>query len=597
MIPQSFIQDLLSRIDIVEIVGRYVQLKKSGANYTGLCPFHNEKSPSFSVSPIKQFYHCFGCGVHGTAISFLIEYSGLSFVEAVKDLAHGAGMQLPDHDRMLSSDRAEIQSKSLALTEVMGKASDFYRQQLRNSPSAIEYLKGRGLSGEIAAKFCLGYAPDQWDSLRSGFSNYDIKELVEAGLVVEKNDKEDGGGKRYDRFRGRIMFPIKNIKGQVIAFGGRVLDRGEPKYLNSPETPLFQKGSELYGLFEARQAIRSAGYVLVTEGYMDVVALSQFGFPQAVATLGTACTSVHIQKLLRQTDHVIFSFDGDSAGYRAARRALEACLPYVADNKTLKFLFLPEAHDPDSYMRELGPRLFEQKVHEAMPLSHFLLKEVIAGHDLTSLEGRAGAQFNAKPLLQAMAPSAFRLQIVRELAHLTNTPPSELEALFELPKPVIQVKIAPARSKRTAPLGLEHQIMRLLLAHPALISLLNEDPLVVMGQIEPCNAEMLRQLIVTCRKLGPNATFALLTEQLKEMGLDFSSLIAEIAADSDSDFDTASLELVGAIRQAKIQRIKTEMESQAAKGMATEAARMRYRELAQQLEQLRKQNTSGDTYP
>jgi len=592
VIPQSFIQDLLNRIDIVELVGRYVQLKKGGANYIGLCPFHNEKSPSFSVSPTKQFYHCFGCGVHGTAISFLIEYSGLSFVDAVKDLAQAVGMQVPDQDRMLSSQHVELQAKSLVLTDVMAKASDFYRQQLKNSQVAIEYLKGRGLSGEIAAKFCLGFAPDKWDNLRTIFANYEINELVEAGLVIEKSDKEDGRGKRYDRFRGRIMFPIRNIKGQVIGFGGRVLDSGEPKYLNSPETPLFQKGNELYGLFEARQAIRNAGYVLVTEGYMDVVALSQFGFPQAVATLGTACTSIHIQKLLRQTDHVIFSFDGDSAGYRAARRALEACLPHITDNKILKFLFLPQEHDPDSYIRELGPSLFEQKVHEAMPLSQFLLKEVVSGQDLTSLEGRAAAQFNAKPLLHAMAPSALRLQIVRELAHLTHTPPFEMESLLDLSHSVIQVKNAPPRAKRTAPLGLERQVMKVLLAQPALVSVLDEDSLAAIKQLAPDNAEMFQQLISACQRLGSKATFALLTEQLREEGADFSSLIAEIAADSDPDFDAVRLELVGAIRQAKMQKLKGEMESLIASGLMTDVSRMRYRELAQQQEQLRKQNVS-----
>ncbi|HEY0845740.1 MAG TPA: DNA primase, partial [Noviherbaspirillum sp.] len=359
MIPQSFIQDLLNRVDIVDVVGRYVQLKKGGANYMGLCPFHNEKSPSFTVSPTKQFYHCFGCGAHGTAIGFLIEYSGLGFVEAVKDLAQGVGMTVPDQDRLPPAQRAEAQAKSFALSDVMTKAADFYRHQLRGAQQAIAYLKGRGLTGEIAARFGLGYAPDGWDSLRGVFPDYQAQELVESGLVIDKSEEGGGGRKRYDRFRDRIMFPIRNIKGQVIGFGGRVLDGGEPKYLNSPETPLFQKGSELYGLFEARQAIREAGYALVTEGYMDVVALAQLGFPQAVATLGTACTPTHVQKLLRQTDQVVFSFDGDAAGRRAARRALDACLPHASDDKVIKFLFLPTEHDPDSYIRELGAEAFE----------------------------------------------------------------------------------------------------------------------------------------------------------------------------------------------------------------------------------------------
>ena len=292
MIPQSFITDLLNRVDIVDVVGRYVQLKKGGANFMGLCPFHNEKSPSFTVSPTKQFYHCFGCGAHGTSIGFLIEYSGMGFVDAVKDLAQGVGMVVPDaDDKIPPAQRAANQAQSLALTDAMTQACDFYRGQLRGADNAIAYLKKRGLTGEVAARFGMGYAPSGWDSLKAVFPDYDALALVESGLVIDKVDEDGGNKKRYDRFRERIMFPIRNTKGQVIGFGGRVLDQGEPKYLNSPETPLFQKGFELYGLFEARQAIRDAGYVLVTEGYMDVVALAQLGFPQAVATLGTACTS------------------------------------------------------------------------------------------------------------------------------------------------------------------------------------------------------------------------------------------------------------------------------------------------------------------
>ena len=307
MIPQSFITDLLNRVDIVDVVGRYVQLKKGGANYMGLCPFHSEKSPSFTVSPTKQFYHCFGCGAHGTSIGFLIEYSGMGFVDAVKDLAQNVGMVVPEaDDKIPPLQRAAQQAQSQSMSEALSAACDYYRAQLKTAPNAIAYLKNRGLTGEVAARFGMGYAPSGWDNLRTVFADYDALALVESGLVIDKVDEDGSNKKRYDRFRERIMFPIRNTKGQVIGFGGRVLDSGEPKYLNSPETPLFQKGLELYGLFEARQAVRDAGYVLVTEGYMDVVALAQLGFPQAVATLGTACTSTHVQKLLRQTDNVIF---------------------------------------------------------------------------------------------------------------------------------------------------------------------------------------------------------------------------------------------------------------------------------------------------
>ncbi|GAB3547446.1 DNA primase [Noviherbaspirillum agri] len=590
MIPQSFIQDLLNRVDIVDIVGRYVQLKKGGANYMGLCPFHNEKSPSFTVSPTKQFYHCFGCGAHGTAIGFLIEYSGLGFVEAVKDLAQGVGMTVPDQDRLPPAQRAEVTAKSLALSEVMSKANDFYRHQLRGAPQAINYLKNRGLTGEIAAKFSLGYAPGGWDNLRTVFPNYAAPELVEAGLVIDRSEEEGGGGKRYDRFRDRIMFPIRNIKGQVIGFGGRVLDGGEPKYLNSPETPLFQKGNELYGLFEARQAIREAGYALVTEGYMDVVALAQLGFPQAVATLGTACTPTHVQKLLRQTDQVIFSFDGDAAGRRAARRALDACLPHATDNKTLKFLFLPPEHDPDSYVREMGAEAFEQQVADAMPLSQFLLKEVSQDHDLGTSEGRARTQFDAKPLLQAMPPSALRLQIVRGLAQMTQTTPAEIEALFELAQPVARVKVAPPKTKRTPPMGLELQMIRLLIAQPALAETVDQASIEAVAQLAPDNAALLKQLLEACLALGQHANFAALAEQLKASSSDFDTLIAEIAADTEQDPDAARLELAGAVRQTKMQVLKAELERLAAGGLKTEEARLRYRELTQQQEQLRRQS-------
>jgi DNA primase len=588
VIPQSFIQDLLNRVDIVDVVGRYVQLKKGGANYMGLCPFHNEKSPSFTVSPTKQFYHCFGCGAHGTAIGFLIEYSGLGFVEAVKDLAQGVGMTVPDDDRIPPAQRAEVQARSLALSDVMTRACDFYRQQLRSAQNAIAYLKNRGLTGEIAAKFGLGYAPGGWDNLRGVFPEYENPALVEAGLVIDRSEEEGGGRKRYDRFRDRIMFPIRNTKGQVIGFGGRVLDGGEPKYLNSPETPLFQKGNELYGLFEARQAIREAGYVLVTEGYMDVVALAQLGFPQAVATLGTACTATHVQKLLKQTDDVIFSFDGDAAGRRAARRALDACLPYTTDNKTIRFLFLPAEHDPDSYVREFGSEAFEQQVRDAMPLSQFLLKEVTRDHDLATSEGRAKAQFDAKPLLQAMPPSALRLQIVRSLAQATQTTPAEIEALFELAQPVARTRVAPPRTKRTPPMGLERQMIRLLVAHPSLANALDQAAIDAVARLAPDNAAMLMHLIETCQALGEQGNFAALAEQLRAQSGDFDQLIAEIAADSESDADTARLELAGAVRQTKMQVLKAELERLATTGLATEEARTRYRELMQKQEQLRR---------
>ncbi|MDQ9168820.1 DNA primase [Oxalobacteraceae bacterium R-40] len=590
MIPQTFIQDLLNRVDIVDVVGKYVQLKKGGANFMGLCPFHNEKSPSFTVSPTKQFYHCFGCGAHGTAIGFLIEYSGLGFVEAVKELAQNVGMTVPENDdKMPPAQRAETKAKSMALSEAMTRANDFYRQQLRGAQQAIAYLKKRGLTGEVAARFGIGYAPSSWDALRAAFPDYESNEaLVEAGLVIERGEDDSPGRKRYDRFRDRIMFPIRNNKGQVIGFGGRVMDGGEPKYLNSPETPLFQKGSELYGLFEARQAIRDAEYVLVTEGYMDVVALAQMGFSQAVATLGTACTPMHVQKLLRQTDQVVFSFDGDAAGRRAARRALEACLPYIADNKTIRFLFLPKEHDPDSYVREFGTQAFERQIQDAMPLSQFLLNEVSTDLDLNTAEGRAKAQFAAKPMLQAMPPSALRLQIVRNLAQLTQSSPVEIEALFELKKPLTRAQRAPARVNRRPPVELERQIMRLLMAHPVLANEIDDVAVGMVGQSAPDGGVMLEQLVAAGRVLGEQASFALLTEQLRSHSADFDPLIAEVAAEPESELQAVRLELAGAIRQTKMKLLKAESDRLAAAGLPTEEAKARYRELLAQQEQLRR---------
>ena len=558
----------------------------------GLCPFHNEKSPSFTVSPTKQFYHCFGCGAHGSSIGFLMEYSGLSYVDAIRDLAQSNGMIVPEEDRMLPAQRAEVTAKSLALSEVMTKAGDYYKQQLRTALQAIAYLKKRGLTGEIAARFGLGFAPDAWDGLRSVYADYQAPELVEAGLVIDKSEEEGGGRKRYDRFRDRVMFPIRNTKGQIIGFGGRIMEQGEPKYLNSPETPLFQKGYELYGLFEARQSIREAGYVLVTEGYMDVVALAQMGFPQAVATLGTACTPTHVQKLLRQTDHVIFSFDGDSAGRRAARRALDACLPHANDDKFIKFLFLPAEHDPDSFIREFGADAFEQQVHDAMPLSQFFMREMVGDNDLNSAEGRAKTQFDAKPLLQGMQPSGLRLQIVRNLAQLTQTTPAEIEALFELAQPVARVKLAPPRSKRSAPVGLERQIMRILVAYPALSVMLDESLLAEAAVLAPDGAAMLMQLVTIAQSMGEGAQFAALAEQLRAVSQDYDGLIAEVAEQTDTDPDLVKLELTGAIRQIRSQALKSEAERLVASGLRTDEDKARWREIMQLQEALRQQAVS-----
>lgn len=424
MIPPSFIQDLLARTDIADVVGRYVTLKKAGINYKGLCPFHGEKTPSFIVSPSRQTYHCFGCGVHGNALGFLMEYGGLGFVDAIKDLAQMQGMPVPE-DNARPEDRArqqEAREKQATLTDVMGKAAQHWKQQLKQSPRAIQYLKGRGLTGEVAARFALGYAPDSWRGLASVFPRYDDPLLVESGLVITHEPQPgESEGKRYDRFRDRIMFPIRNPRGDIIGFGGRVLDKGEPKYLNSPETPVFIKGRELYGLFEGRAALRNKGYAIVTEGYMDVVALAQWGFGNAVATLGTACTAEHVQKLFRFTDQVVFSFDGDAAGRRAAGRALEAALPFASDTRRITFLFLPPEHDPDSYIRAHGPEAFEQCLQQAVPLSRQLLEHAAQDCDLSSAEGRARLLAQALPLLATFPEGTLQGLVADDLARMVGT--------------------------------------------------------------------------------------------------------------------------------------------------------------------------------
>ena len=437
MIPPGFIQDLLSRTDIAEVIGRHVELKKSGANLMGLCPFHAERSPSFSVSPAKNMYYCFGCGAGGDAIRFLTEHLGLSFVESVRDLAGRVGMVVPEEQ--VSPEERErretLRQRRLSLGEVLERAAAFYRGQLKASPRAVAYLKGRGLSGQIAARFGLGYAPPGWRTLAGVFGRYDDPLLEEAGLVRVREARGDGDGEgerdgeegsRYDWFRDRVMFPIRAVSGEVIGFGGRVLDDSKPKYMNSPETPLFSKGRELYGLFEARQALREKGYALVVEGYMDVVALAQSGFPNAVATLGTACTAEHVQKLFRFTDAVVFSFDGDAAGRRAAARALEAALPHASDLRSVKFLFLPPEHDPDSFVRELGPEAFERAVAQAVPLSRQLVEQAGEGQDLETAEGRAHLVAQARPLWEALPAGALRDQLLGEIAEAARVPREDL---------------------------------------------------------------------------------------------------------------------------------------------------------------------------
>ncbi len=477
MIPTGFLQDLLSRVDIVDVVGRHVTLRKAGANHMGLCPFHGEKTPSFSVSASKQFYHCFGCGASGDALRFLTEHNGMGFVDAVHDLAQSAGMQVPEgeFDAAAHQRAVETRAKQATLSEVLERAAEHYRQQLKGHGPAVDYLQRRGLTGEIAQRFGLGYAPAGWRSLASAFARYDDPLLVESGMVIVQGEEGDAEQKRYDRFRERIMFPIRSVKGEVIGFGGRVLDSGEPKYLNSPETPVFVKGRELYGLYEARTAMRGAGHALVVEGYMDVVALAQVGIGNAVATLGTACTADHLAKLFRFTDSVVFSFDGDKAGQRAAARALEAALPHAADLRTVRFLFLPDDHDPDSYVREHGAAAFEAAVKAAVPLSTQIVRQAGAGCDLATPEGRARLLAAARPLWSALpADGMLRRQLLGEIAQVAQLPGAELATLWgaapAAPSRRPQNMAWPggggqARRIRQQPTGPADQAARMLLLH------------------------------------------------------------------------------------------------------------------------------------
>ena len=471
MISDSFKRDLLNRVDIVDIIQRHMSLKKAGANFSACCPFHNEKSPSFTVSPTKQFYHCFGCGAHGDAIGFLMEYSGLGYIEAIKELAAGAGMAMPEFEPRTGK---KAQETGPDLYDIMQRATEYYREQLKGAAHAIEYLKRRGLSGKVAARFGIGYAPEGWQNLQAIFPNYGDRGLKQAGLVIDNE-----AGKRYDRFRDRIMFPIVSQRGFVIGFGGRILGAGEPKYLNSPETPLFEKGRELYGLPQARQAIRERGRVLVVEGYMDVVALAQHGVEYAVATLGTATTPTHVQKLLRLADEIVFSFDGDAAGRKAAWHALEVSLPSTLDHKAMRFLFLPEGEDPDSYVRANGKEAFEALVDGAEPLSAYLLAQLRARVDTDSIEGRSRLVHEAKPLLQSIAAPALQLQLLKQVAEIAAMTQAEVERLCELrrgqPTSNSWQRPAPPKVARAAVKSFELRLLECVLVKPALASELSGE--------------------------------------------------------------------------------------------------------------------------
>ena len=469
MIPSDFIDELLAKVDIVDIIDEQVPLKKGGANYMACCPFHKEKTPSFSVSPTKQFYHCFSCGAHGSAIGFVMEHQGLSFPEAVQFLADRVGMVVPkvrgqnDNPEV----RAERKKKQQTLEETTAAAADFYAQQLKFNPTAKAYLDKRGLSAEVIAHYGLGYAPDGWQPLAQVFQPYPNTALVDTGMVI------DNEGRHYDRFRHRIMFPIRNPRGQVIGFGGRVLDDSKPKYLNSPDTPLFDKGKNLYGLYEGRAAVKEAGQILVVEGYMDVVALAQFGVGYGVAALGTATTAEHVKILMRQANSIYFCFDGDSAGRKAAWRALENALPQLKDDKSLHFLFLPEEHDPDSYIRAYGKAQFEDALlNQSKPLSEYFWEHLSDGINLNTQEGKAELVKTSSPLLAQITAPALAYLLKQRLSELVGIDPDNLARLLGQEAPKRHVK---QKSYKLPPISVKQPVMLTLVQRQIRSLLINPD--------------------------------------------------------------------------------------------------------------------------
>lgn len=585
MIPPGFIQDLLARVDIVDVVGRYVQLKKGGQNFLGLCPFHSEKSASFTVSPSKQFFHCFGCGAHGTAIGFLIEHRGLGFVEAVRELAQQTGMEVP-----VDAAAAQATGRVQALTETLQRATDFYRQRLKSSQAAIAYLKGRGLTGATAVRFALGFSPDEWKALAAGFESYDDRRLVEAGLVIENE------GKRYDRFRGRAMFPIRNRRGAVIGFGARSLDGSEPKYLNSPETPVFHKGRELYGLFEAQEAIRRKRRVIVCEGYLDVIQLAQAGIAETVAALGTAVTAQHVAELLRLADHVIFAFDGDVAGRKAARRALEAALPVLSDTKQIDFVLLPDGEDPDSLVRAHGPQAMVTEISRALPLSRWFVQSLSEGRDLNTAEGRAALLAESKPLVAVMPAGALRLQLLRELADVARSAPAEVEALFGL-KPWRRLPNAPQRENRRQAVeiaDLKQHILQRLLAFPDLAA---EFVPAIADEFIASEAPIDRQIVEVCRTAGAHRGLSsgALQELLAES--DFAEQYRDTAArelQTESDISVARIELGAAFAKLELRRLNDELHELATQAQPSGELLDRIRLLSERRSRLMAGATAGN---
>ncbi len=579
MIPQHFIDDLIARADIVEVVGRRVQLKKAGREYKANCPFHDEKTPSFTVSPSKGFYHCFGCGAHGTAIGFLMQYDHMTFVEAVETLAGMLGIAVPREERERPARRYD------ELFEIMRRVDLYYQNALKDSTRAVDYLKTRGIDGATAKRFGIGFADQGWSRVldRFGTSKEHIDRLLAVGLIIRKDD-----GNHYDRFRDRIMFPIRDGRGRTIGFGGRVMGDDEPKYLNSPETVLFHKGRELYGIFEAREALRQIERLVVVEGYMDVVGLARHGIDYAVATLGTATTGDHLNRLFRLTENVYFAFDGDRAGRKAAWRALENALPQIREGRQIHFVFLPEGDDPDSYVQAHGANAFERLLDDGLPLSAFLIEELADSVDLASVDGRARLAERAGPLIRRVPAGVYRSLLIDGLAERVGLSAAKLEALLmrgdrggeaAARRGTTRLRAAAAPRSGARP-SLVRRAITLLLHEPAAARSLDAE---AIAEVHRPGVELLGELIETVHA-EPNITTAGLLERFRshEEGKYLGRLAAGELPD-DADFDPAA-ELGECLRQLASAGIRDRINFLIEKqrdNLLSEAERQELRELGQ----------------
>tara|TARA_R110000868_G_scaffold380784_5_gene647069 strand:- start:6621 stop:8363 length:1743 start_codon:yes stop_codon:yes gene_type:complete len=575
MIPQNFIDELLTRVDIVDVVDARVPLKKTGANHKARCPFHNEKSPSFTVSQPKQFYHCFGCGANGNAIGFLMEYDHMGFVEAVEALAADLGLEVPQDKTDNPQQQKPAETKELY--EILEQANDFYQQQLRehsDKEQAVDYLKSRGLTGKIAKRFCIGYAPAGWENLRQHLKRYSAKQLATVGLLIEK-DSGDG----YDRFRHRIMFPIRDRRGRTIGFGGRVLSPDdEPKYLNSPETPVFHKRSELYGLYEALQAHRHLAQALVVEGYMDVVALAQFDIDYAVATLGTATTNEHIKHLLRQTQHIVFCFDGDNAGRSAAWKALQEVLPLMEDDANVQFMFVPDGEDPDSLVRAQGKEAFEKLIQQAPTLSKFLFDHISEGIDTQSVDGQTNLINKAKPLLLQVPGSVYRYKLLEQLSRLSHMDVTELSALTGI-KIARQASAKPtAKVVQGNPPTLMQQAIAILLQNPGLGS--KASSLSFWQHLELPGANVLCQLL-ELTKAQPHLTTGSVLEHWR--GKNEEHLLKKLAGRElflpDESLEVEFLAILQRLQQQTAEQMLNKLQQTASQQALNDEERKLYQQL------------------